>query len=60
MLEKNSKGKAKTLSAFLPKNLLSDLEDIPYSLQEKVNIYYSPLYLQLLFMHLILLLYLMV
>ena len=40
MLEKNSKEKAKTLSAFLPKNLLSDLEDIPYSLQEKVNIYY--------------------
>ena len=40
MLEKNSKGKVKTLSAFLPKNLLSDLEDIPYSLQEKVNIYY--------------------
>jgi len=39
MLEKNSKEKAKTLSAFLPKNLLSDLEDIPYSLQEKVNIY---------------------
>jgi hypothetical protein len=40
MLEKNSKEKAKTLSAFLPQNLLSDLEDIPYSLQEKVNIYY--------------------
>lgn len=37
MLEKNSKEKITKLSAFLPKNLLSDLEDIPYSLQEKVK-----------------------
>ena len=36
MLEKNSNEKEKKLSAFLPKNLLSDLEDIPYSSQEKV------------------------
>ena len=40
MLEKNSKDKVTKLSAFLPKNLLSDLEDIPYSLQEKVKKYY--------------------
>jgi len=38
MLGKNSKEKEKKLSAFLPKNLLSDLEEIPYSFQEKVII----------------------
>ena len=38
MLEKNSKEKEKKLSAFLPKNLLPDLEEIPYSFQEKVII----------------------
>ena len=32
----NEKEKEKKLSVFLPKNLLSDLEEIPFSPQEKV------------------------
>ena len=36
MLGKNSNEKEKKLSVFLPKNLLSDLEEIPFSLKEKV------------------------
>ena len=36
MSEKNSNKKEKRLSSFLPKNLLSELEEIPYTEQEKV------------------------
>jgi hypothetical protein len=36
MLGKNSNEKEKKLSIFLPKNLLSDLEEIPFSPKEKV------------------------
>ena len=36
MLGKNANEKEKKLSSFLPKYLLSDLEEIPFSHQEKV------------------------
>ena len=37
MSEKNSNKKEKRLSSFLPKNLLSELEEIPYNLTRKSN-----------------------
>jgi hypothetical protein len=37
MFGKKAKEKEKKLSAFLPMNLLSDIEEIPYFHQEKVN-----------------------
>ena len=36
MLGKNTNEKEKKLSAFLPQNILPDLEEIPFSHQEKV------------------------
>ena len=36
MLGKNANEKEKKLSSFLPRNLISDLEEIPFSHQEKV------------------------
>jgi hypothetical protein len=38
--KKKDKDKEKKLSVFLPKNLLSDLEEIPFAYKEKVIYYY--------------------
>jgi len=40
MLDKNIKKTEKNLSLFLPKNLLSDLDEIPFAHKEKV-IYFN-------------------
>jgi hypothetical protein len=38
--KKKYKDKEKKLSVFLPKNLLSDLDEIPFAHQEKVIYFY--------------------